>query len=258
MLEQVEITTYLQRICSLLVISVPPWFALVSKMKNKKSDSQKKFLVIAFLIYLIISSFTNNILPTIVSIIYLVYTYNKKKDLEKIYLRPLKKEIYTVKFKGLEKTIKFSRERLYIIFQSIVFKILVTVISVWFIVFLTSKGINIENQDIVGEFLNSSKLKAIYLSFLMIITAPILEEFIFRHLFYRIIKKKIGKVLSAVLTSILFAAFHYYTAGIIVFLLIGIFNCYLYEKYGLRAPIINHFIFNLTSLIYMIYVKSII
>lgn len=258
MLEQVEITTYLQRILSFLIISIPPWFALVSKMKNKKSDEQKKFLIIALIIYLSISSFTNNILPTIVSIIYLVFTYNKKKDLERIYLRPLKKEEYTVKFKGFEKTIKFSKEGLNIILQSIIFKVLATTISFWFIVFLTSKGIEVENQDIVGEFLNASTLKAIYLSFLIVITAPILEEFIFRHLFYRIIKKKTGKIFSAVLTSVLFAMFHYYTAGVMVFLLIGIFNCYLYEKHGIRAPIINHFIFNFTSLIYMIYMKSII
>jgi membrane protease YdiL (CAAX protease family) len=81
-------------------------------------------------------------------------------------------------------------------------------------------------------------------------------EFVFRNYLYRIIKKRTGQVLSAIITSTLFAILHFNLAGIVSFFGLGIYNCYLYEKYGYRASVMNHFIFNLISVVFIIIFKA--
>ncbi|KMT22754.1 CPBP family intramembrane glutamic endopeptidase [Clostridium cylindrosporum] len=257
MVKEMLIIHYLKNILLILLISIPPWTALVSNMKKKKSKKQKRFLVIAFAIYMVITIFTDNIFPTLISIIYLLYVYkNRNKSEEAYYLRPLAKKDFTFKHSNRAITITVAKERLFIIIKSLIFKVLVTAISFWFLVLLPILGFKVEEQEVVGKFLNASFGESIYLMVLMVITAPILEEFIFRHLFYRILKKRMWKVMSAILTSLLFTLLHYNIAGVVMFFSVGIYNCYLYEKHGYRAAVINHMIFNFTSLIALLYMKT--
>ncbi|MEG0371487.1 MAG: type II CAAX endopeptidase family protein [Clostridium sp.] len=249
----------IKNIILIILITLPPWISLVSLMKKKKSNSQIKFLIIGFVVYMGVSLYTDNILPTIVSLIYLRYVYiNNEETEEKYYLRPLKNKRYKLKFLGKTFTITFAKERTKIIGISLIFKIIVTVISFWILFLIQMNGIQLEEQVIVGEFLNASTVWSLYLSMLMVVTAPILEEFIFRHMFYRLISKKTGKIISAILTSVVFTLLHYNVAGIFMFFSVGMFNCYLYDKYGYRAAVINHFIFNITSLISLVFMKSFI
>ncbi len=248
----------LEAIIILLVLSIPPWVALISKMKKRKTKKQQQILIIIFLIYILISIFTNNIMPTIVACIYMIYIYSsRKKSDEAYYLRPLDKKIYKFKRKKREYLITFSADRLKITIQAIIFRIIIFVITFWYIIFLTSKGITIKDQDIISDFLNASFLKSIYLGIVIVITGPILEEFIFRHLFYRKLKFKTNKVISAFISTVIFTLFHYNIGGIIAFFSLGIYNCYLYEKYGYRAAVLNHGIFNLISLLCMLFMNSV-
>lgn len=256
MFKNLTIANYLQEVLTVLIMTLPPWIAMVSNMKKKVLKKRRKLVLVFFVLYIFISSFTNNILPTLFTIIYLFYVFTDKNDVkEKYYLRPLEKKTYKFNFRGNKNTIIVAKDRIAIIINSIIFRIVVTVIGFWFIVFLSSKGIEIEDQTIVEEFVNASIIKSIYLVILIIITAPILEEFIFRHLFYRLFSVKVGKVISGIVISILFAFFHYHLEGIITFFLLGIYSCYLYERYGYRACVLNHFVFNLISLGYMLYLK---
>ena len=249
----------LEAIIILLVLSLPPWIALISKMKKRKTKKQQKILIGAFFIYILISIFTNNIMPTIITIIYITYTYIvRNKSEEAYFLRPLEKKVYKIKRKRKEYVITFSSDRLKITIQAIIFRIIVFVITFWYIVFLTSKGIPIKDQDIISDFLNASFLKSVYLGIIIIVTGPILEEFIFRHLFYRKLKSKTNSIVSAFITTIIFTLFHYNIGGIIAFFALGTYNCYLYDRYGYRAAVLNHGIFNLISLLCMVFMNNVI
>lgn len=256
MFNSIGFANYLQRIIVILVTCIPPWIAIFSNIRRKKGSNIKTKLRIFFLLYLVVCAFTNNIVPTILTIIYLVYLKtSKNKNEEKYYIRPLEKKEYSFKGDKKDGVVIIASDRISIIIKAVIFKCIVTAIGFAVIVFLTSKDIQIEDQAIVGEFLGASLQKSIYLGFLMIITAPILEEFIFRHLFYRGLKSKMGKIFSALITSVFFALFHYHFEGLIIYFSIGVYSCYLYEGYGYRACVLNHFIFNLISVAYMVFIR---
>ncbi|MEF9934170.1 MAG: CPBP family intramembrane glutamic endopeptidase [Clostridium sp.] len=246
----------LQNTIQIALLVLVPWIMLISVMKKTKSKNQKRILVIAFLLYVGISIVTKNILPTIITFIYLSVIYKSNKhEKEKYYLRPLKSKKYKLSILKSTYTITVANERIKVISMSLVFKILVTAFALWFMVFLNAYGIEASEQEITKEFLTSSTLKAIYLGILIVITGPILEEFIFRHVMYRVFKKSIGKYVSAIVTSILFTVLHYNIAGVPVFFSMGLFNCFLYEKYGFRAAVINHVIFNSITLLWLILIQ---
>lgn len=247
---------FLKEASKIILFILVPWIMLISVMKKTKSKKQKKFLTIVFFLYVGITLFTQQILPTIVCLIYLkiVYSSNKYEE-EKYYLRPLNKKKYKLSILKNSYTITIAGERFKVIAMSIIFKILTMVFSLWFIVVLNAYGIEAAEQEIIKEFLTSTPLKAVYLAVLMVIAAPITEEFIFRHLFYRILKNRTGKIISAILTSLLFTVLHYNIAGAVLFFTMGLFNCYLYEKYGYRAAVLNHMVFNLLSLIGLLFIQ---
>jgi membrane protease YdiL (CAAX protease family) len=116
--------------------------------------------------------------------------------------------------------------------------------------------IELESQEIMDMFLKGSWLAIIALTVLTVVIAPVLEEFIFRHILYGGISKKIGKIAAAIISSLLFTLLHYNLAGVVAFFAVGIYNCYLYEKYGYRAAVINHSIFNLSSTAIIILIKA--
>jgi membrane protease YdiL (CAAX protease family) len=120
---------------------------------------------------------------------------------------------------------------------------------------LVGSGVDLEGQDIAKMFFNAGWLKIIILAFMTVVIAPILEEFIFRHTLYRNLSKKFGRIAAAIFTSGLFAMLHYNVAGTISFFGVGLYNCYLYDKYGYRASVLNHFVFNFISTFFIILLK---
>jgi membrane protease YdiL (CAAX protease family) len=64
------------------------------------------------------------------------------------------------------------------------------------------------------------------------IIGPILEEIIFRKIFFGSLKKKIGFLFAALISSLLFAAFHFDFSHLLIYLVIGFFLCYVYHKTG--------------------------
>jgi uncharacterized protein len=202
----------LKMLSILLLLALPPWFMLIKYIKHRVSKSIR---LVMFVVYITATVFTQNILPFIVVILSLYFIRITKDNDEMIYyLRPL------------------NDKRFSIILNGFVFKFVVTLVNLWFAFLLTSFGVKLQEQEIGKILINSGWFKLILLSFMTVIIAPILEEFVFRHILYRGFAKKIGKVLSSVLTSILFTLLHFNLAGSISFFAVGVYNCYLYEKYG--------------------------
>ncbi|MCX7884367.1 MAG: CPBP family intramembrane metalloprotease [Caloramator sp.] len=224
----------LKDILIIFFIALPPWIVL---KKYLKTYINRVLFIILFIIYITLTILTQQIVPFI-AVILIFYFISKEKDSDEIYyLRPLeskKKEV---------------------ILYSIGFKFLIMFINSYIVILLYKFGFNPKAQDIFDIFMKSGWFKILFLVIITSIAAPIVEEFVFRHIIYRKLKKRIGVYVSAIISSLLFALLHFNMAGSMAFFAVGIFNCYLYEKYGYRAAVINHFVFNFTSVIAIIIIK---
>lgn len=110
-------------------------------------------------------------------------------------------------------------------------------------------------QNIVSEIRSTEFSPQLVKYLLMIVLiSPIIEEFCFRKVIYRDLKKYIGIFGSAFFTSILFALMHKNLHSFAVLFALGFSLCYFYEKFGsIKYPIFIHSIFNV---IMFLFIKS--
>lgn len=109
-----------------------------------------------------------------------------------------------------------------------------------------------EQENIVSE--NIKKLSSEYTPLLSLaivsITAPIIEELIFRGFFYDSIKIVSNDIIAIILTSITFGVFHFDLQQIIYAFIVGLLLGYLRFKFNnLLYPVIMHAMMNTTSLL---------
>jgi membrane protease YdiL (CAAX protease family) len=98
----------------------------------------------------------------------------------------------------------------------------------------------------IGSFLVSAGL-----------VAPVVEESIFRGFLYGGLRVRVGKVLGAVVTSLVFAIFHGSLSAFLPLVVLSGVLCYLYERTGsLCSPIVFHALFNGTTLIRLLLVGA--
>lgn len=109
-------------------------------------------------------------------------------------------------------------------------------------------------QDLVGLFRELARAKnydAMGKAFVAtVVLAPACEEFLFRGYFYGIGKRYAGSLVSALGTSLLFAAFHLNLASLPGLFVLALCLTAAYERTGsLFVPIGMHAIYNCTSLV---------
>lgn len=76
-------------------------------------------------------------------------------------------------------------------------------------VLLTSVGLPIEGQDLVGMFKNAeSGWIVVLLVFMAVVIAPVVEELIFRAGIYRFLQARVSQILALLLPSLFFAMLH--------------------------------------------------
>lgn len=85
--------------------------------------------------------------------------------------------------------------------------------------------------------------------FLAAVVAPFCEEIVYRGFLFGGMREKIGPVWSAIVTSVVFAAAHFYVvAGLIAVVGYGLVFCWLYHRSGSLWPgIVAHAVFNFTA-----------
>ena len=106
------------------------------------------------------------------------------------------------------------------------------------------------SQEIVQELKDSSLDKQLIIILSALVIAPIVEEFFFRKFLYKVLKYNFGILLGALLSSTVFAFIHFSVISFFVLLILGLFLCYSYERYGsLAAPVLSHSLFNLLMII---------
>lgn len=111
-----------------------------------------------------------------------------------------------------------------------------------------------DEQELVGlfrELARERNFAAMGKAFIAtVILAPACEEFLFRGYFYGVGKRYVGALVSALATSLLFAAFHLNLASLPGLFVLALCLTAAYERTGsLLVPIGMHALYNLTSLV---------
>jgi len=159
----------------------------------------------------------------LVFIIFIPFLYRKYKE-----------------YKKIEKTLDFNKIVLIIVLTFLLAGIFNTLFFQINKIIPFTNSYSIVNYNILPIIISSG------------ILGPILEEFIFRGIIYNGLNKKYIKILSIILTSVLFSLMHTNSISIIYSFALSFLLIYVYEKYKtLKAPIIMHITSNTFSILYV-------
>lgn len=241
-----------------LFVYLPPLIIFIRFSRERKRGYL--FLTIISVLYIVISLFTQNLIPFIFVLINIRYLKTAENicysGTKNEYTSPCELNISTkptISSRVVEdyNRFKFSIRNLNIIsaikctLQSYLITILISAISAGIFYRL---NVDAKQQEIV-TWMSSMELKR-FLIMIPIVTifAPILEEFVFRWLlFEKIFRPRIGIYLSAILSSIIFAFIHFNLRALPILIWIGLYNCYLINKKGYWYSVFNHFTFNFVT-----------
>ena len=165
---------------------------------------------------------------TVISI--LLFMYLNKYDIEKT------KRVYTTE-KLKNTLILFIIANIVIYFISISSKYLLH---------------EFDEQNIVQYFKHNKITKLAVLNTVVIV--PIIEEIVFRGLFYKLLRSYFSIVPSMLISSIIFSIVHENILVLIVLFSLGLILCYSYERNkSIIYPIVIHSLFNLLMLLLILY-----
>lgn len=144
---------------------------------------------------------------------------------------------------------------LQVVLRLFIWMMLILIVVSW-LISLVYHGDN-TNQDIINQQLVNYPL---YTYFQVLVYAPVVEETVFRGVFYRMFRKH-SKVFAFVLSSLIFGGLHLlagFLAGdftqimnLPIYAGIGFFLALAYEKTGsIHAGMLLHFIWNLWSVLF--------
>ena len=118
---------------------------------------------------------------------------------------------------------------------------------------LKSWGLDLPNDPQPLVEVLSNDLTAVERSLLVlmaVVTAPIVEELIFRGCIYRFLKARYGAIFAMFCSSLVFGLIHFNISSLPSLIVLGIFLCISYERAGnIMAPIFFHALFNMNSVI---------
>lgn len=221
------------------LIYLPPLLVFWKLWINK--DKNKILLLIISILYLILSLFTQNLLPFILVLIcikYIRYDVQLYRDYD----------IYNFNIRNF----KFMKALNYSIFSYIMTIIIATIALNFFV----KHKITLKDQEIV-YFMNKMPLnRFIYMVPVTVIFAPVVEEFIFRWLlFEKLFKNRIGIYFSAIISSFIFGVIHFNIKSFPAIMWVGLFNCFLIHKKGYWYAVFNHGLFNSISTFVLLFEK---
>ncbi len=227
-----------------IVIGLPPYLVALKVFEEDLSFNIKILLSI---IYWAGAIYTQQVLPFILIIIILNKKY-RSKDLSHEYSENESRSQFSFK------------DFLITSATTILIRFPIGIINIIYVFFLDSLGVKIQGQEVINIFVNSqNKLISLILMLLVVIVAPLNEEFSMRYwLFGKVLSPKVGIITGAIISSSLFTLLHYNIAGIPTFFILGLFACYIYYKKGLWGAVTVHFIFNLSSVIFLLMAKTLI
>jgi len=188
-----------------------------------------------------ISLFTQNFLPFIATTICIIGF--KRSE---IYCRDYSKYNFSLRRFNIFKGLRYA----------IVSYIIVIVLGAVGMQVFDYFNVPVKEQEIVSIMIKVPLRTFIILIPVTVIFAPIVEEFVFRWLFFeKICKRRVGVILGAIITSLMFSATHFNLKSSFVIFGIGLFNCYLIHKKGYWYSVFNHMVFNSVSTFLILFQK---
>ena len=113
-----------------------------------------------------------------------------------------------------------------------------------------------EEQKMVVEIKKNFYNNLFFNFFLIIIVAPIIEEIVFRGLFYKTLKNFIPFVQASIISSLIFAIIHENILSLTILFLLSLYLTWIYERTNsILYSILTHSIFNFLNLL-LIYIGS--
>lgn len=113
-----------------------------------------------------------------------------------------------------------------------------------------------EEQKLVVEIKKNFNNNLFFNFFLIIIVAPIIEEIVFRGLFYKTLKNFIPFVQASIISSLIFAIIHENILSLTILFLLSLYLTWIYERTNsILYSILTHSIFNFLNLL-LIYIGS--
>lgn len=137
---------------------------------------------------------------------------------------------------------------------ALVFKVLISQVNRLYVDVLDKYwGLEPEAQEIVKEFAGGELDYKVLLFALVVILAPLVEEYIFRYYLYdKLLLPRMPGVAAAIISSALFTLLHYNISGIPTFFGLGLFCTYMYEKKGFYGAVITHVVSNLVTAVFLL------
>lgn len=235
-----------------LLVYIPPLiiFARFWREKNRSTI----ILIVITLFYIVGSMFTQNLLPFILvafDIRYIkasgIYITNETIQYKRTISNRLKFDCERFKFGGKNFNVLFALK-----FAAISY-IISMFISIIETMLLLKIKVQLPEQEVVYWMTNMPLRKFIIIIPVIIIFAPVVEEFVFRWLFFeKIFKDRIGVYLAALLSSLIFGFAHFNLMSFPILVWIGIYNCYLIDKKGYWYSVFNHFTFNFMTTVVLL------
>jgi len=227
-----------------LFVYIPP-FIVFSKFWRDRHKGNALLVLIGFL-YIIISFFTQNLIPFIFVILNIKYL--KFAENVPLYGIEYSERSLSSKFRGDYEQFKFSLKSfnpMVGIRLACISYLMTILISVVETILFSNFKVEGEQQEIVTWMTSMPLNKFLIMIPIVVIFAPVLEEFVFRWiLFQKVFRIRIGVYFAAILSSLIFAFIHFNLRAFPLLVWIGLYNCYLINKKGYWYSVFNHFVFN--------------
>lgn len=233
----------IQLLLIVIVIGLPPYLVAV---KTFKGQNPVIFAILS-IIYWSGTIYTQQIIPFVLIIILLIKNIRDKR-VQRDFRDTIQRERFTFK------------DFITISVVTILIRFPIGFINVFYVLVVDYLGFNIQQQEVVDIFVNSqSNLLNTFLILLVVIVAPLNEEFSMRHWLYGdMLSPRTGSIVAALISSSLFTLLHYNIAGIPTFFILGMYACYVYYRKGLWGAVTVHFTFNLSSVVLLMFTKHLL
>lgn len=247
MLWGIGMVEILIQILIIIFIYILPLVIFVIYSKNLKLKNYIKVIlaVIYILGVIITSDFMDNLLPFL-AVVFCIFSMKKKsvRSHETISTGLIEDDYIELGFSVIK------TDWVKAITYSVSMYVINILIAVVFAMMFLKLGVGQKQQEIVSDMEGTNLINFLKYIPVSIIFAPMLEEFLFRFvLFQKVFKNRVGIVLAAIVSSILFSMLHYNLKSFPILLALGIENCYLIQKKGYWYAVANHSFFNLMTVV---------
>jgi|GEM_PF-288747 CAAX amino terminal protease family. len=237
----------------LLFVYIPPFIIFVKFWRERHKG--KALLVLIGFLYIIISFFTQNLLPFILVIFNIKYLKSATNMYDNFrneyYSMNYSRRGISSKVRGDYERFKFSLKSFNIIIgiRLAFISYLITIfISAFETILLSNFKVEAKQQEIVTWMTTMPLGKFLIMIPIVVVFAPVLEEFVFRWiLFEKTFRPRVGVYFAAILSSLIFACIHFNLRAFPLLVWIGLYNCYLINKKGYWYAVFNHFVFNFVT-----------